>query len=703
VPSAVQIVNESWNQGLKPPPILSVSAWADRYRFVAAPSPQPGEWRTERTPYLRGIMDCLSPTSSARTVAMMKASQLGATEAALNWIGYKMHQYPSSFLIVLPTQGVAEEWSKTRLDQMMEHSPALKDLIAPAKSRDSGNTIFNKKISGGRGFIKFAWSSSAAKQRSTPAGDLVLDEVDGFEGDAEGEGDPVTSLKNRFKNFPRGKMLMISTPVGASTSRISREFKAGDQRVYFVPCPHCGHYQKISFSRLKWPKRRDDETRKDREARYEMAGLLCVGCNELISERYKGRMLSAGIWVATATKPELAETGFAKADLPSLEPIFRTMEEERWVSFHLPATYSPLGWYSWATMAADWEAAQGQNNRTALKVFVMQALGEVWEDEPGEVMDDEVLWLRHEKYEPGVVPARGLFLTAFVDVQKYSLHFELKAWGRGKENWSVFYQVIQCETDGPNPKPLESSSPELWDALDELLARDWQHESGVSMPIMVMGIDTGFSASTVYEYAARHPRPHHDDPTNFTRITNVRTVACTKGEPDNLKLIHSVTKTEAARDRGGLRIWHIGTGFAKQEFYDALKIVPLEGGIPQSGRCHYPYPEREFYRQVCSESRKVSKGKVYWERDPAVRNEPVDTHVGNRAMASLCGIDGRITEAEWDGLEKRYGVTQPKVPVMAVAVVSESEEPEAVTAPPEIERERIERTPWIQRRKGWLS
>ena len=49
--------------GARPDPLLTVSDWADQYRTLShRASAEPGPWRTERTPYLREIMDCLSRT-----------------------------------------------------------------------------------------------------------------------------------------------------------------------------------------------------------------------------------------------------------------------------------------------------------------------------------------------------------------------------------------------------------------------------------------------------------------------------------------------------------------------------------------------------------------------------------------------------------------------------------------------------------------
>jgi hypothetical protein len=55
-----------------------VSQWADENRVLPQSSPEPGEYRTSRTPYMREIMDCLAPSSLTREVDFMKGTQVGA-------------------------------------------------------------------------------------------------------------------------------------------------------------------------------------------------------------------------------------------------------------------------------------------------------------------------------------------------------------------------------------------------------------------------------------------------------------------------------------------------------------------------------------------------------------------------------------------------------------------------------------------------
>jgi hypothetical protein len=52
----------AWRSGIRPDPDLTVSSWADRHRKLASrASAEPGQYRTARTPYMREIMDRLSP------------------------------------------------------------------------------------------------------------------------------------------------------------------------------------------------------------------------------------------------------------------------------------------------------------------------------------------------------------------------------------------------------------------------------------------------------------------------------------------------------------------------------------------------------------------------------------------------------------------------------------------------------------------
>src|SRR5580658_4087443 len=149
VPTAEEIYSQAAADGARPDPLLSVSEWADAYRTLSQrASAEPGPWRTDRTPYLREIMDCLSPSSPVETVTLMKGAQLGGTECGNNWIGYVVHQAPGPMLSVQPTVDMAKRNSKQRIDPLIEESQVLRELVNDPRSRDSGNTMLAKEFPG---------------------------------------------------------------------------------------------------------------------------------------------------------------------------------------------------------------------------------------------------------------------------------------------------------------------------------------------------------------------------------------------------------------------------------------------------------------------------------------------------------------------------------------------------------------------------
>jgi phage terminase large subunit GpA-like protein len=288
--NALQTVRSAFALGLRPDPLLTVSEWADRYRMLTQKaSAEPGRWRTSRTPYLREIMDCLSPRSKVESVVFMKGAQVGGTECGNNWIGYIVDHAPGPMMIVQASLDLAKLFSKQRLKTLFEETPQISDKIKPSRERDSGNTQLMKEFDGG--FMKIGGANSAASLRSMPVRYLFADEVDGYPGDVEGEGDPLILAEKRTATFARRKKLFVSTPTIEGRSRISSLYSQTDRRRYFLPCPHCGAMQW-----LKWAQMRFDTI--DKGNRKEAANVRYVceasGCEKEIREQHKTKMLARG-------------------------------------------------------------------------------------------------------------------------------------------------------------------------------------------------------------------------------------------------------------------------------------------------------------------------------------------------------------------------------------------------------------------------
>jgi len=301
---------KAWTRGLRPDPWLTVSQWADRHRWLSSrAAAEPGRYRTERTPYMRDIMDALSPSHPAQRVVFMKAAQVGATEGGNCFIGFVMHHVPGPMLAVQPTVELAKRNSRQRIDPLIEESPALRERVKPARARDSGNTQLSKDFPGG--VLVMTGANSAVGLRSMPARYVFLDEVDAYPASADEEGDPVGLAEARSLTFAhRRKVFLVSTPTIRGISRIEREYEASDQRRFFVPCPHCGALQWLRFDRLRWDK-----------GRPETATYYCDTCDELIGEHHKAGMLAAGEWRPTAAPNDPRTVGnFQTPQVGSIHP-----------------------------------------------------------------------------------------------------------------------------------------------------------------------------------------------------------------------------------------------------------------------------------------------------------------------------------------------------------------------------------------------
>ena len=608
LPDANKIYNKAFDRGLRPDPLLKVSEWADQHRRLSGKgASEPGPWRTSRTPYLREIMDCLSPSSPYERVVFMKGAQIGATECGNNWIGYVIHHAPGPMLAVLPTVEMAKRNSRQRIDPLIEESEVLSSLVKPARARDSGNTVLTKSFQGG--LLAMTGANSAVGLRSMPVRYLFLDEVDGYPGDIDGEGDPVALAEARTRTFARRKVFIVSTPTVKGVSRIEREFEASDQRRYYVPCPHCGHFQWLEFERLRWEKGQPGT-----------AHYLCEDCDGSIHEHHKTRMLEQGEWRSTAK----SEKG-----------------NEKTAGFHISSLYSPIGWRSWAEIATAWEMAQG--NDAAVKSVKNTDLGETWV-ETGEAPDWQRLYDQRETGPAGIVSSKGLFLTAGVDVQKDRLEVDVWAWGRGLESWLVDHIVID---GGPQ-------RPEAWLELNGLLDQTWAHEGGAHLRIAKMAIDTGYEAPAVYAWARK---------AGFGQVAPIKGAeGFNRSSPVSGPTL--VDATDGGKKlRRGARLWTVAVSTFKSETYRFLRAERptdeerAEGADYLPGTVHLPnWVDAEWLKQLVAEQLITVKNKrgftrLEWQK-LRERNEALDCRVYARAAAWIVGID-RWPEARWRDLEEQ--------------------------------------------------
>lgn len=592
----------AYQRGLQPDPDLWVDEWADQYMRIPRETgaAEPGPYRTERTPYAREPMRCLSPGHPARRVVTMVASQLMKTQIALNWIGGCIHMAPANILMLLPSLGLAKRVSG-RVGKTIDATPVLRERVASPRSRDARNTMDTKEFEGGTLYATTA--GSAANLAELAARYIYGDEIDRWDVDVDNEGDPIELAETRASTFGRNaKIYFSSSPTLKGASRIADLFDQSDQRHYHVPCPHCGDYQTLEWENLKWT---DD---------YRQVQYLCCTCGSLIDEHHKGDMLARGEWRAHAEGD--GET----------------------VGFTLNALYAPLGWVSWLGLAKQYDkarAAQDKGDLEPMQVFYNTRLARLW-DAAQEMTKASELKARAEDYPLGSVPRGALILTAAVDTQHNRLELLVLGWGEGLERWVVDHQVIMGDP----------SDERTWALLDDKLKARYRHVSGVEMAICATAIDSGGH--------------HTDEVYQFTRLRRWRNIIAVKGASRSGRpvLAQRPSKVDVTwrgtTHKQGAELWFIGTDTAKDWIYNRYAMNEGPGAL------HFSQDLPDDFYEQCVVERKVAryvKGhkRIEWVKGKADRNEALDLLVYNLAVAHLLGLN-RYREGEWAKL--RQSVSQ---------------------------------------------
>lgn len=558
-----------------------------------------GPPRIDDAPWQAEIIRCLaSEAEEDKFIALMSSSQVGKTTVITQDIFREAKYRPGPFGVVLPTIHARKTFSQDRFERSLEASHSVADVFAAKKSRDSGNTISAKRFYGGQ--VHFLSGKSTTALKSKPFRRLYIDEANELEKNLNSQGDTVEIAQKRVEAFGgSGKIFINSTPTNAKFGTIEKWHERGTQHSFLVPCPACSHKQKLVFSQFRYEK--PEVGKNVTGVQYE-----CTECAAVSPESDWRAQIGNGEWVARFPGRAIK-------------------------SFHIWQAY--MRRREWSRIATEYERVK--DDVDALRVFVNQTLGESFveaTDVPWEKIHSQM-----EDWKIGEVPAGGMVLTAFIDVQKSRFEGGVIAWGR-HESWFVDYFTID---GGP-------SDDRAWGRLTDFLSQRYTRADGVSMTLSAVGIDSGYDTQSVYNWARQH----------------TGRVYVTKGANSFLAPVVVPPKSvdinfNGERISNGVQLWFMGVSQIKRELYSWFTLRPKEELIDgkrsksfPKNYMHLPQYGEEFCRSLVSEridtqNKRNARGKaVSWVKI-FERNEVLDIAVGNRFLSIVLGLD-RWGDREWD-------------------------------------------------------
>lgn len=568
---ATEIANEMF-KALKPPPELTVSEWADEFRYLSPESSaSPGKWRTSKAEYQRGIMDSTKEPGVKRVV-IMSSAQVGKTSFVENIIGYFTSYDPCPIMVVNPTLEMSTTFSQDRLSTMIRDTPILTETFGDPKSKSSGNTILKKNFKGG--VLTMVGANSPSSLASRPIRVVLFDEVDRFPSSAGTEGDPISLGKKRTATFWNSLVVEVSTPTVKHDSRIEMSFLESDQRYFHVKCPKCETEQRLLWKNVVWT-----------DSNASTAIYTCDNpeCDHEMNDGDRYRMVKSGRWIATAPFNEVA-------------------------GFHLNELYSP--WRKLSDIVQDFLNAK--DNPETLKTFINTSLGETFEEQ-GEKADPTALINRVEEYgtegyENVPVPEGVLFITMGVDVQQDRIEAEVIGWGEKEESWSLEYHILLGDT----------TDDDVWEQLSQLLTSTYNTVYDKPLNIEMTLVDSGFNTSKVYEFTNKY--------------SNSFCKPC-KGISGKHPIIEDRTKKVRRKTKAKVDVEMIGADNAKHVIYSYLQTNIGSTGYCHFTIAHC---DEMYFEQLTAEKRitKYRKGFAIqeWVKE-SPRNEVLDCRIyGYAAM-----------------------------------------------------------------------
>ena len=650
---ASAVIARAIAHAMTPPPPPDITRWCEENIVFDDRSPMPGRFRIDRFPFLREIHEALSPEHPSREVTIRGSAQWGKTVSIIQPTLGAWHDYAAlDSLVVHPTLSAASEWVNNKWLPMRRQAPALREIFGEGRgeNRDTG---FNQETLSRNGSLKVASAGSPADLTGTSRRLVILDDLAKFE--MTDRGDPEALAVSRASGFEDAKILRVSTAMIKGTCRISRAYARSDQRLFALPCPHCGDMAPLTWENFR--------ANIDPE-RLSAAHFTCESCGSVIAHKHKEAMLARGQWVPQNPRGDHA-------------------------GFHLWRAYAPQR--DWASIAYEYaqvmgwtriEASQQSEEGLRLTVeaeteqtFWNDVLGLPYEQASGgpdweAVRDRAELAPEGDVLPRAIVPARGVILAAGVDCQDDRIEIQIVAFGRNRRRWVVDYIVI----------PHHIGDEDGRAALDAQLRATWRTELGLRLPIDMLAIDSGTYTEDVWSWAKRFP---------WSRVILVKGASTQNGPvlvPQKFE-----RRNDGQAKRRQKRAFMLNVSQLKGDFYGWLrKDDPEERGYVHFARGLGD----EYYRQVSSEVRVLRRSRTgavssAWElAEPTRRNEALDTMLYAEAAARRRGWTS-MTDDQWDTLEaERSAAPEEPQPDLFDGAMTMIEAPAAAAAPATKRRKR---------------
>lgn len=467
-----------------PPSALNLPDWAEKNIYLSELTcPEPGPLHISRTPYVRGVFEAFT-SLYIEHIDLVWGRQLAKSTSMYTCLVHGIAEDPGPALVLFPEEKSGKTTSKNRIQPHI-------NLCPPAAAKKTANeddfSLMEMKFKDSVAAI--GWAGSGPQVMSRPVRYLMIDEIDEF-GEVVGAGlsSPVGSALETTSNFGNRKIMFTSTPSTLENYIWSDLRNCQYVFEYWVPCPHCGEYQILVWSQIKFPEDERDPEKVSLIAWYE-----CLHCQKHINNIQKITALADGQWRARLSDPDTESVYDPCGDILRNKEIsikqtilladVLANPAAKKIGFQLAKWYSPFPNATFGHAAKEFLEAQGDYIKKRDWTKFWKAMPYT---EKAATQDYHELLKNKNDLPPIICPENTIALTCSVDPGQHGFWYTVLAWS----------------TDF-SPHLIEYGFETTWESLSIKCFQDTyevQNKPGLRLPIWRVGIDTGGSIYEGEEY-----------------------------------------------------------------------------------------------------------------------------------------------------------------------------------------------------------
>lgn len=578
----------------------------------------PGPVRLALSPHLREPMRWFTDPSVER-IGLGLATQLSKTLYWMSCLGYVIDVDPGSAGILLPTQTMAKQLSKERLQNMLRDSPGLRRHLT---GTDDDFQLLHYTLD--RMSVYFMWGGSETSTRSHSIRYLFKDEISGIDSGAARDAD------DRTKNFWNRKIVETSTPkhdkdsiwrfsglqlksdnIRGEKTLSTRHWEATtDTSVYFreLRCPNCHEWIRLELENIRWPEDAAIRSIGDK------GWCECQNCANKLHDGERTRLLQ---------DPATARW---KSDNPG----------GRWRFCHANALYGMFESSRAGEIASRMIRARKSPDPEDMQRFANNDAAMPWslEESGQDIVTEKAIEIIRTELKRNEVPLQARALSMGADVRNEQVHWIVDAWGPNGECWTISWEILL----------------DLAEIEHKIRTSTWTHPLGYQMKCTVGGIDCRYKKDDVINMCRRLAQDGYN-----IKAVRGETDVIEHGRGGQLPYITTDLDRDAAGKPliGSLKGYRINTMYWKEWLYG--RINPRKD---QAKLFHLPVDiDETLDRHLQSETETVKRdrgGKLkrYWVlRKGFEQNHYLDASVYSKAIAHAFGFFAITAETPVDGIK----------------------------------------------------